>query len=476
MDMQKSNRNIFDAKLKLLYFYVSVMTEMMKWKAATSILFLGIVLINSTLSQVLNPPQNIFYHNNCDEVMLCWSAPEPGPDSVINYNIYKNGVFFASSEDSCELLNLQAGVFFFEVSAVYAAGESDSIPISFILPDYEAPSNLNYTVNDTGALVLHWDPVYMSTVQNNYWLYYDNGINTRGIGTCDCFLWASIMFDSAMIVPYYETWATHLQFYSYQGSYESWYKVHAWTGEEGTQEILSQDVGQHFIDKWNTIKFDNPLPMFNMKKFYCGYKVWAVASEYPLGQDDTEGISGFGDLLSMDDPSNGTWESIGLYGAQFDYNWNIRLILTSDTANQSHFLGYRVYCDGEKINNLHIIDTLFVVPESITLNNNTFEVTANYISCESEPAVIVYNPTLLNENDPGYVSVYPNPTNGWVNVASVIPINIVNVYSTAGDLVRTYDITKNNVSIDLSSLSKGCYVVHAIMEDGSSARRKVFLK
>jgi fibronectin type 3 domain-containing protein len=78
-------------------------------------------------------------------------------------------------------------------------------------------------------------------------------------------------------------------------------------------------------------------------------------------------------------------------------------------------------------------------------------------------------------SDVSGVVVYPNPTNGAVNVAiesSTINAVTVNIVDAMGKLVyvkanSVLAAGTNNLSIDLSNLSVGTYVVRVIAKDGT---------
>ncbi len=59
------------------------------------------------------------------------------------------------------------------------------------------------------------------------------------------------------------------------------------------------------------------------------------------------------------------------------------------------------------------------------------------------------------------VKIYPNPTNGLVNIKNVEGATI-EVYSITGNLIKTIKSNDVNVSINLSGLSKGTYLIKVI--------------
>jgi len=56
-------------------------------------------------------------------------------------------------------------------------------------------------------------------------------------------------------------------------------------------------------------------------------------------------------------------------------------------------------------------------------------------------------------------SVFPNPTNGVLNITSKTPINRVEIYSILGK--KIVDTTINTNSVDLSNLNRGIYIIKA---------------
>ncbi|MEN8226035.1 MAG: T9SS type A sorting domain-containing protein [Bacteroidota bacterium] len=203
-------------------------------------------------------------------------------------------------------------------------------------------------------------------------------------------------------------------------------------------------------------------------------KTWAVAGEWPLSMDDNDGVAGFGDMLSLDEGV--WWEPISSFGPQFGNNWNIRVVLTSDTVNQSIFLGYRVYNNGEKINAEHITDTSFIVPAEFVHDYNRFAVTTNYISCESDSAIMIFFPTEIPENIQTGVKIFPNPTHGKTMIQSIRPLISVNVYNVSGQLAKTFTLIGNSVEIDLGGLQPACYILHIETKDGTPLNRMLILQ
>ena len=82
----------------------------------------------------------------------------------------------------------------------------------------------------------------------------------------------------------------------------------------------------------------------------------------------------------------------------------------------------------------------------------------------------------LSVNDPAFIkaTIYPNPTNGEVNISNII-LEKATVYNTSGQLVKTFTFDSNNTNntINLSGLTKGIYYVYLINQDAASAKKVI---
>ena len=70
------------------------------------------------------------------------------------------------------------------------------------------------------------------------------------------------------------------------------------------------------------------------------------------------------------------------------------------------------------------------------------------------------------------VAVYPNPTDGELNVRAEGRFDL-NVYSVSGTLVLAQEGLDGEARIDLSGLSKGVYVVEVKNAEGSAMNKVV---
>lgn len=85
---------------------------------------------------------------------------------------------------------------------------------------------------------------------------------------------------------------------------------------------------------------------------------------------------------------------------------------------------------------------------------------------------VTTTPIGINENDLNAVRVYPNPSNGMVNIENAAD-NTIMIYNAIGEVVAA--VTKANAtqSFDLSHLSNGTYVVKVISEQATTTQKFV---
>ncbi len=82
-------------------------------------------------------------------------------------------------------------------------------------------------------------------------------------------------------------------------------------------------------------------------------------------------------------------------------------------------------------------------------------------------------PLGIEENTTNLFILYPNPTNGLLNIISSTSISEVTVYNNLGQLLLTSE-EKNQV--DISALSEGIYFVKIKDENGRIETKKIVKK
>ena len=100
----------------------------------------------------------------------------------------------------------------------------------------------------------------------------------------------------------------------------------------------------------------------------------------------------------------------------------------------------------------------------------TVTVTDNYcgiatLEVEVEEGDI--NTSTIDEQTPFQISIYPNPTNGLVNIQSSEIVDVV-VFNIVGEIIL---LAKNATQIDLSNQPRGIYMVQLTSDEGVITRK-----
>ena len=69
------------------------------------------------------------------------------------------------------------------------------------------------------------------------------------------------------------------------------------------------------------------------------------------------------------------------------------------------------------------------------------------------------------------ILLYPNPVLNTLNIASNVKIKVVRIFTLTGSLVQNNLDNTDNLSLDLSGLAKGIYIVEVVTDNGSSVNK-----
>ena len=114
-----------------------------------------------------------------------------------------------------------------------------------------------------------------------------------------------------------------------------------------------------------------------------------------------------------------------------------------------------------------------MVPAISLPGSTTIDVFAENLVAHNQYTVNFDFPTGLNDENPGNVKLYPNPTKGVIYVYGAENAG-VSVFNSVGGLV----LTKSNftgTSLDLSSLAKGVYMVRIEKADHNVIQKKIVI-
>ncbi len=160
------------------------------------------------------------------------------------------------------------------------------------------------------------------------WLGYDDGINFDGIGLVDGGTWdVAIRIPSDDLVPYDGQRISKIRFYVREGSPIE-YSATVYQGVNPPALIYIEPIPGPQINSWTEFYLSDDVYVNSLIDLWVGYWIQnQPAGLYPAGVDEGPAVTGFGDMISMD---NGiTWEPLSeLNPPDLDYNWNLEVYVT----------------------------------------------------------------------------------------------------------------------------------------------------
>jgi len=113
--------------------------------------------------------------------------------------------------------------------------------------------------------------------------------------------------------------------------------------------------------------------------------------------------------------------------------------------------------------------------EMVAINGNAYIGTMYPAGLDHFSYVNVYRGIVrVDENQiDNHVKVYPNPTNGTLNVESVSNINELRIYNVYGALVAVTNVNAKQQSMDVSNYTPGTYLVQLHTDTGVITKRVV---
>ena len=86
------------------------------------------------------------------------------------------------------------------------------------------------------------------------------------------------------------------------------------------------------------------------------------------------------------------------------------------------------------------------------------------------PQNVIFNTNSISNNDINNIMIYPNPTDGNLNI-NVVGMKHISIVNTLGQVVYDNNIDSNNEIIDMSQYNSGVYVVRIETENGVVIRQ-----
>ena len=372
----------------------------------------------------------------------------------------------------------------------------------------EKPKDLygNTTINEDGSFgaTLVWP--YMKK-----WFYYDDGeVLESKVGAGGTIYWG-IMIPAKDLEPYVGGGITELSLFGVETCDATLNIAFGGDFAPGTT-VHSQEFSFKGDYDYQTLRLTSPIPVTGEENIWI--TIYQSGSPNPAAVTKNTGdpngrwcsLNGttWGDLTAMNEDLDFTWylrayvsneakggsvyeieRPQGKVGSEFNsvkFNHsNTMLTSRGDDANFDHYNVYR----SETNDNYQLIaeTTANRYFDEIERGTYYYQVTAVYKrgeeTCESEPATayedenkdyVIVEVTAINENGVRGMMVYPNPTNGYLNI-SAENMNRITICNTLGQVVYDSEANTDNEIINMSQYKAGIYLVRIATENGVAVKR-----
>ena len=114
------------------------------------------------------------------------------------------------------------------------------------------------------------------------------------------------------------------------------------------------------------------------------------------------------------------------------------------------------------VSELRTVDTTTGLSTLVGTIGSGFETSISWITIQNGPSILSVDNTNAVQ-----VSVFPNPTQGVLNINSAVPMSQVTVYNSLGQNVATYEANNTqNYSVDTNGIANGLYVIELTTPSG----------
>lgn len=349
--------------------------------------------------------------------------------------------------------------------------------------EFEGVTNLSANVFD-GKAVIKWTLPTLDNGRNTRegaWLYYDNGTYSSSLcitfdkETSEPFKWG-IMFPASDIA---------------QLAGQAISKVSLYDSEQFDGEVFIYKGGN---DQPGTLAHSQKFTTSGSNDFYeialnktveisGSENIWVVMTHYggwqPASNCDDQG-----------DP-NGRWFYYEGYAGYFSESgwldnamiampaktWMIRAYASEIEKEPvpTEVIGAMLYRNGELLTEEPADKETFIDPNGKDGDEYTVRVvyggeidSVHYaMSC---PQSVIFSTTSVDENNIDKVAIYPNPTNGELNI-NVEGMRHISIVNALGQIVYNNNVKSCNKTINMSKYNTGIYMIHITTENGVIVRQ-----
>ena len=430
---------------------------------------------------------------------------------LIGYNLYRNGERIA--EELLDLhytdFNRAIGDYTYVVEAFHdnSCVSSDTVKLSVTHEGQKmAPSHIvlsSYPQGESFAVDARWELPYFE--------------QPLGIGFCnDAYsgtaladgqtMYAAIGWDSTRLNEYRDLYLVGIEFFI--GNDVEELSGIVYLNDTFCMEVPMRDRIREA--EWNTLMFDQYIPMDQPMEVVTGYKVrYSEAATAVAAYDRGPAVRGFGDLMSADGQQ---WTILS--GNGIDANWCInglvvkkrdleeaaktamttgitpkvkvmslsslglkepaRLENTKATSESLKLRSFNIYRDGVKLND-NILTSYTYTDIPVAVGGYDYTISAVYDDGEqeSDPFYIeVGGSANEGETQAAHLRVYPNPASERLFVDGEYAS--AELLSLSGKIMQSFPVPSSELSLE--GLESGVYFLRFVLPDGATCTQKIIIQ
>lgn len=432
-------------------------------------------------------------------IRACVETAEPAPEAL-GVMVFRNGKLIDKLVQGETFVDESANVNDeYSVRVVYG-GEKDKSYYAMSCPqdivakvNCQAPKSMHAYTTMLGDGRFGTMLAYPYIPPTSEWLAYDEGGMMESIGgeSLTTFYWG-VKFPVEKLENYAGTSLTKVMLYDYV--YPDYYDgvnelfVEIYYGGEDAPEILvhSEKYVGTGAGEYAEVELSYPLPVSGEEN------IWVILKTNTGNKFPATMARDCGDR-------NGRWVSIDgkIWGDIRDLDMEgtfmVRAFVTNErgvaksiepSTRELSFKNYNIY-RGTSLDNVEVVGTTTEKTyfDEVEKGIYYYQVKAVYEEdgkeCESEAAktfndedidYVVVEVTAIEENGVEGVMIYPNPTDGNLNI-NVEAMKHITIANTLGQIVYDQEVGGDNVIIDMAQHKAGVYMVRIVTDKGVAVKR-----
>ena len=145
--------------------------------------------------------------------------------------------------------------------------------------------------------------------------------------------------------------------------------------------------------------------------------------------------------------------------------------LNSTTFNNNY--RFRIQNSGANTTDVIYIDAITIKGRTNTSATGNTVTLASVIKplLPLKSATLAEDNSLINIAEAEKITLYPNPVINTLNIVSNVKIKTLRIFTITGSMIRNTSDNTDNLTLDLSNLTKGLYIVEVVTDKGTTVNK-----